>query len=553
MNIKEFRQEYPEYEDLPDAELAKSLHSAHYSDMDFGEFSERFGVSPKETVSDPLGYAREALQGATFEFADEVGLGVAAAAAKASEALGINPKSGKSFSDIYREMKSGYEDDREAFAEENPASSTVANLAGSVATGGAGAVKLLSKVPATASRSGKTAITAATGGAEGALYGAGAAEDGDTLDGAAKGALTGAVVAPLVSGAASRIANASAKKKARKTIGDALPRESDLAEAADAAYEKANALGIVIKPSKLAEIKTDLVSEAKDKLGFNPEIHPKVNAALKSFDNLMDEPPSLEKMEQHRRILSSVANSNDRDERRVATKLIRKFDEALESLHGDDVLTGEAKKAGHAMRTARSLWQKRAKLRTISEAVEKAELQASGFENGLRTQFRSILNSRQKRRGFSKIELDSMRAIVKGDFGGNVARFLGRFGIGRGPQSTGLGATLGAVAGDAVGGKTGAVMAPALGQAASNLSERATVGRVQALRDLVAAGKHPKKIIDEYSSGGNANPGELAEILFTAEPERIEYIKKVLSRVGGKNKELASQTLGVMVGAQAAQ
>jgi hypothetical protein len=45
MNITEFRQQYPEYNDMSDAALAQSLYQNHYSDMPYEQFAESFGVA----------------------------------------------------------------------------------------------------------------------------------------------------------------------------------------------------------------------------------------------------------------------------------------------------------------------------------------------------------------------------------------------------------------------------------------------------------------------------------------------------------------------------
>jgi len=42
MNIQGFRSQYPQYSDLSDDELARRLHGAYYSDMDFGLFQSKF-------------------------------------------------------------------------------------------------------------------------------------------------------------------------------------------------------------------------------------------------------------------------------------------------------------------------------------------------------------------------------------------------------------------------------------------------------------------------------------------------------------------------------
>lgn len=45
MNIAEIRQKYPQYNDLSDMELAQGLHKKFYSDMDFGDFSQKIGLN----------------------------------------------------------------------------------------------------------------------------------------------------------------------------------------------------------------------------------------------------------------------------------------------------------------------------------------------------------------------------------------------------------------------------------------------------------------------------------------------------------------------------
>lgn len=42
MNITEFREKYPQYDDMPDEQLAEALHKKHYSDMPREAFDEKF-------------------------------------------------------------------------------------------------------------------------------------------------------------------------------------------------------------------------------------------------------------------------------------------------------------------------------------------------------------------------------------------------------------------------------------------------------------------------------------------------------------------------------
>jgi len=46
MNIREFRQHYPQYNGFSDETIARKIHAKHYSDIDYNEFATRFGVMP---------------------------------------------------------------------------------------------------------------------------------------------------------------------------------------------------------------------------------------------------------------------------------------------------------------------------------------------------------------------------------------------------------------------------------------------------------------------------------------------------------------------------
>ena len=47
-SIQEIRSKYPQYNEMSDEDLARALHGKFYSDMDFGEFSERIGLAPAQ-------------------------------------------------------------------------------------------------------------------------------------------------------------------------------------------------------------------------------------------------------------------------------------------------------------------------------------------------------------------------------------------------------------------------------------------------------------------------------------------------------------------------
>jgi hypothetical protein len=53
MNIQEIRQQYPQYEDLSDDQLASALHQKFYSDMPYSEFASKVGVEAKRAAEQP--------------------------------------------------------------------------------------------------------------------------------------------------------------------------------------------------------------------------------------------------------------------------------------------------------------------------------------------------------------------------------------------------------------------------------------------------------------------------------------------------------------------
>ncbi len=66
MTLAEFRKRYPQYNDVPDGELAERLHRKYYFEMSFEEFARRIGYTPP--VSGPI-YVQERRSRAGFDLA----------------------------------------------------------------------------------------------------------------------------------------------------------------------------------------------------------------------------------------------------------------------------------------------------------------------------------------------------------------------------------------------------------------------------------------------------------------------------------------------------
>ncbi len=144
--------------------------------------------------SRPVEAGRALTQGVTFGFGDEVGSGIAAG--------GVVATTDKSLSDlpqVYGEIMEDMKGRREAYSAENPVESLGLEMAGAVGTGVAGANKLMGTkaVQTLAANTPRWATASAMGGAEGALYGAGSADPGSRMQGAAIGGAVGAIAAPV--------------------------------------------------------------------------------------------------------------------------------------------------------------------------------------------------------------------------------------------------------------------------------------------------------------------------------------------------------------------
>lgn len=146
---------------------------------------------PHKTSNQLLGATRSALEGMTLGFSDELGLWLAAAAAKAT--------SDEPIKDIYRSMKDQYNQEQGQYQSEHPLQSFGATMGGGLLMG-AGPVSGLMK-----SGFGVThplMTMSGIGAGTGALAGLGFAPTmGDVPKQAAIGATTGALIPPVVYGA----------------------------------------------------------------------------------------------------------------------------------------------------------------------------------------------------------------------------------------------------------------------------------------------------------------------------------------------------------------
>lgn len=315
------------------------------------------------------------------------------------------------------------------------------------------------------------------------------------------GETLGGVVAPLAI-----IPLAAAKSSASKLLKQAAPSVDELKNTARGIYSSLDESGVRIPLKKFNQLADD-ITRTLNKEGADINLTPEANAVIKRLSLEKGSDKTLTEIDTLRKVAQGAAGSNNANERRLGSIAVNKIDDFLNS---QDV--------GPEFKAARDLWSRAKKSELFDQAVLNAQDQASGFENGLRTQFRQILKriNTGKERGFSKEETEAIRKVVNGTKAGNIARFLGKFGILDGVTSRSLTTLGGAGLAGAAGGPGAAAAVPLIGQVSGALAQRLTQNNARMANAIVRAGKNGTRIARIYTQNtpkSEQKASELAELL----------------------------------------
>lgn len=159
---------------------------------------------PMSTGRSALGAGLSALQGATANFGDEIVGGVGGLFGTARDLVSGKTSIGQipqTFSSYRQGTQQNVRDFLSQYREQNPVMATVADVGGSLMNPALGLVSKGAMAGARAiPKIGKAAGAVSGGATLGALYGAGAADQGDRLSGAMEGAATGAITEGVLKG-----------------------------------------------------------------------------------------------------------------------------------------------------------------------------------------------------------------------------------------------------------------------------------------------------------------------------------------------------------------
>lgn len=312
-----------------------------------------------------------------------------------------------------------------------------------------------------------------------------------------------------------QIGEAAKTASANRLLREAAPTIPQLKDAARTIYSSLDDAGVSVAQPEIAKLARDVAITAKRE-GFNTRIHPKVAAALDEISASGEKNMTLTELDTMRRVARAASRSVDPDEARIGGIVVNKIDDFFDAMPEQAILQGQAKDVGPLYKQARGIWQRAKKSELISDAVEKAKLQASGFENGLRVQFRSLLNNKKKMQGFTADEKAALAKVVQGGGAENALKFMGKFGFTEGQATSMLGSSVGVAGGAAIGGPAGAVAVPMIGQMSKNLAQRLTRNNAVFADQIVRAGRNGKQIALAYirnTPKAQRSAAELTELL----------------------------------------
>jgi hypothetical protein len=363
---------------------------------------------------------------------------------------------------------------------------------------------------------------------------------GPIIDGAGYGALnatgndqniaTGAAIG-AAGGALGKIVGPIASKllaKAQQTLSS-----PQIKDAARAAYQKADGLGVVYAPEAVTGLTNDLKDQFA-KFGYHPELQPGAKVALGELDRLAQNGNvNLTGLDTARKLASNAYIPGNKSNNALVSKVISGIDDMAANVGPANVVTGNAPEAAATLADARSLWGKSAKMDTVDFLKQKAENRAAStgsggnVENATRQNLRQLLDNPAKARGFTPDELAQVKTVVGGTATQNILHQLGKFS----PFGNGLTGAIegtGALTAQMAGSPMVAALplgAAAVGTASKYASEAIQRKSLETLTKMLATGK---------------SASELAPSLSENQIKAIDMIKRALM-AGGSAAAIEAQ------------
>lgn len=306
-------------------------------------------------------------------------------------------------------------------------------------------------------------------------------------------------------------------REIKRAIVESTPDIDQIKDTSRAVYKELDDSGVTLKPESFNKLNSGIDQELA-KAGFRESLAPQTANVLKEFKKEAGRSLTLTNIDELRRVAQGAARTLDPNDARLGAIIIDNIDSFLDVAKPEAFATGAAKAVDVTpkFKVARELWGRARRSELINEAFEKAKNQASGFENGIVTQFRGILNNKKKARFFKPKEIEAMQTVVRGTTPGNIAKLVGRLGFSEGHATNILGGAVGVGAGAAVFGAPGAVAVPIIGQVSKKLAQRLTRKGAEFANTVIRAGDNADDIAKAYFANtpkAQRSAVELSELL----------------------------------------
>lgn len=448
--IQEIRQQFPQYNDMSDEDLAKALHQKFYSDMPYDQFATKIGVQRSnasgkrdQSVNVWSDMGRSAAAGAgrgivgipgipgdlaSMQPAFNRALGLPDSISPEQRAqmeqLGLIPKQGSGLTvnlptseDVIGAANNAIRpapsvsqlatgEQPKTFMEYQPktipgeyAKTTGEFAAGAIGPGGVVRKAAQVVLPAVASET------------------AGQLTKGTPSEPYARfaGALLGGGVA--------------AKGSAAKEIAKAAPEQGAVKAAADTAYSQLRAAGVTYDANAYGQMLQDLETTLKQQ-GFHTIDAPQSTARLNQLAQYAGGSPDFSDLDSIRKATGRIIGDNSpsmlASDRAVASIIQDKIDEFMTNSPFSTNGSVPANQIQPLMAHARDMARRNIIARDIDEMQRKAENYVSGYESGMRNQVSSYL--KKKGKSLTNEERAALQDI-QWNSGANATEALGKLGF----------------------------------------------------------------------------------------------------------------------------
>ena len=362
--------------------------------------------------------------------------------------------------------------------ERSPIASTIGKVAGDLVLPGAVSKAGFTVAGKSLPVIGKTLPLMGEAAGYGYVQGAGDAKQGEKMMGGLKGAAVSAATAGLVSKAGD-IGMGIANKVARRA--NPAPSTSQIFQKGSDLDDEAKIAGVLVKPQGIQKINGNVKLKMQD-FDLDPVLQPKTSHLVSRIEAAAkaNKPMSLMELENLRKQAVRITqDATEASEKAAAGNIIESIDTAMQN---NANFTANSNQGIKALTEARQVWKTARKSEILDTIAKDAQLQATGFENGLVIQMRALAKNKAKMKAFTPEEQAAIRKLASRGSVRQILAMMGRLS----PTSTFGGMTTG---GALFG--SGVLPAAALGGtgwASKKAAEAMTRSKFGGIQEMVARG-----------------------------------------------------------------